>query len=320
MRNKSLRERYRQHCREEMSIPIFSRDWWLDAVCGEANWDAAIVEKGGSIVGSLPYFIKKQWGLTLLVQPPLTQALGPWLRPSTAKYSKSLGYQKDVMNALIDQLPLYDYFSQNWHYSNTNWSPFYWKGFKQSSYYTYVLSNLIDEKQLWEGLETKVRSDIKKAKIRFNLKVRDDLSVDDFFRIMQKSFGRQDMKMPCSNDLVSRLDSKCHERNCRKIWIAEDEEGNHHAGAYVVWDDNSAYYVMGGGDPGLRNSGAASLVLWEAIRHASTVTRVFDFEGSMVEGIERFFRGFGGRQELFYNLKKTNSRLLHIRQCFLDMP
>ena len=87
-----------------------------------------------------------------------------------------------------------------------------------------------------------------------------------------------------------------------------------------MWDENSAYYLMGGGDPDLRNSGAASLVLWEAIKHASTVTGKFDFEGSMNESIERFFRGFGGRQELAFNVSKTNSKLLHIRQCLLDIP
>ncbi len=316
MNNKEL---YRQHCRIETSIPIFSRDWWLDTVCGESNWDVAIVEKGGRIVGSMPYFLKKRMGLTLLTQPPLTQTLGPWIRPSNAKYVKVLSYQKDVMSALIDQLPPFDYFSQNWHYSNSNWKPFYWREFKQTTYYTYLLSDLSDENKLWEGLEAKIRTDINKARNRFNLQIRDDLNAEDFFKLKQKSYERQKKKTTWTKEQVLRLDNKCQEQNCCKIWIAEDNEGRHHAGAYIIWDDNSAYYLMGGGDPDLRNSGATSLVLWEAIRHASSVTGKFDFQGSMNESIERFFRGFGGKQKLAFNVSKTNSKLLHIRQFLLNI-
>ena len=313
------KERYRQHCGEEISIPIFSRAWWLDTVCGEKNWDVVIVEKGGRIIGSMPYYLKKRMGLTLLTQPPLTQTLGPWIRLSNANYAKGLGYQKDVMNALIEQLPAFDYFSQNWHYSNDNWLPFYWKGFKQTTYYTYLLSDIKDEKKLWDGLESKIRTDIKKAGERFNLHIRDDLKAEDFFKLIQKSFGRQNMQMPCTKELVLRLDKECQMHKCCKILIAEDEEGRRHAGAYIIWDENSAYYLMGGGDPDLRNSGAASLVLWEAIMHAATVTDKFDFEGSMNESIERFFRGFGGMQELAFNVSKINSKLLHVRQFLLNI-
>ena len=78
--------------------------------------------------------------------------------------------------------------------------------------------------------------------------------------------------------------------------FACDESGRVHAVAYVVWDDAAAYYLMGGGDPELRTSGASSLLMWEAILRARNVTDVFDFEGSMLRPVERFFRAFGGRQ------------------------
>lgn len=47
MGNKS---KYRNLCAVEKNIPIFSQDWWLDAVCGEENWDVIIIEKGGIIL------------------------------------------------------------------------------------------------------------------------------------------------------------------------------------------------------------------------------------------------------------------------------
>ena len=115
-----------------------------------------------------------------------------------------------------------------------------------------------------------------------------------------------------SNDVVHRLDEACLDRQARKILIAEDPNGRHHAGVYLVWDANSAYYLMGGSDPELRSSGATSLCMWEALRFAATVTQRFDFEGSMIEPIERYFRAFGARQVPYLALSRTDSSLFKV--------
>lgn len=69
------------------------------------------------------------------------------------------------------------------------------------------------------------------------------------------------------------------------------------------------YYLMGG-DPELRNSSVTSLCMWETIRFSATVARSFDFEGLMLEPVERFFRAFGAIQQPFSCVSKTPSRLL----------
>jgi hypothetical protein len=96
--------------------------------------------------------------------------------------------------------------------------------------------------------------------------------------------------------------------------FAQDAQGRLHAAAYIVWDEQAAYYLMGGADPELRTSGATSLLMWEAIKFASTVTQTFDFEGSMIESIERFFRAFGAKQKRYFRVSKTNSLPLKMYQ------
>lgn len=303
---------YRDFCQKENSLPLFVRDWWLDAVCGEMNWDVAIVENGGQVVATMPYYIKKKFNLTLLRMPPLTQTLGPWLRPSKGKYANRLSYEKGVMTALIEQLPSFDNFQQNWNYGYMNWLPFYWKGFNQTTCYTYVLEDMADLDAVWSGFQEKVRTDIRKAINRFRVVVRDNLGIEDFLELNCKTFEQQGKQIPYSKDIVRRLDAACAERGCRRIFIAEDPKGQRHAGVYIVWDENTAYYLMGGGDPDFRSSGATSLLIWEAVRHAATVTKSFNFEGSMIERIERFFRGFGAIQKPLFTLSKTNSMPLQI--------
>jgi lipid II:glycine glycyltransferase (peptidoglycan interpeptide bridge formation enzyme) len=63
----------------------------------------------------------------------------------------------------------------------------------------------------------------------------------------------------------------------------------------LVWDRHAAYFLAGGSDPELRTSGAAPLVVWHLIRFAAQRTNRFDFEGSVIEPVEHFFRGFGGK-------------------------
>lgn len=307
-----MKDKYRELCATEKSIPIFSRDWWLDSVAGEKNWDVALVEKGGCILATLPYVIKKRYGFIALTHPPLTQTLGPWLRESDAKYAKKLKQQRDLMERLLEQLPRFDHYAHSWHYRQTNWLPFFWKGFEQTTLYTYILQDLSDEKALWHGLQENIRREIRKAGARFHLHVREDLQFTDFLDLNRMVFERKGMKPLYSEKLLKNLDKVCAAKNARKIFIAEDKQGQRHAGVYLIWDENSAYYLMGGSDPVLRNSGATSLCMWEAIKFASTVTRSFDFEGSMVESIERFFSAFGAVQTPYFAVKKTPSKLLKI--------
>ena len=310
---------YREFCANEDLIPLFSKDWWLDAVVGMDGWDVALVFKDGKITASMPYVIKNRFGLKLCTLPDLTQYLGPWIKPSQAKYAKMLGQQKDIMTDLIEQLPRFDYFLQNWDYKQTNWLPFYWKGFEQTTNYTYVIDDMSSLDVVWSNFQEKIRTDIRKSTNRHNLIVLDNPSVDDFVQLNKKVYERKNIKVPYSEQTFFNLDKVCTQRNARKIFVAVDEDGKHHAGVYIVWDKNSAYYLLGGSDPELRNSGATSLCLWEAIRFASTVTKEFNFEGSMIEPVERFVRGFGAKQKLVFNISKTPSLLLRLRSCLLSL-
>ena len=304
------KDKYRQLCVEEDSIPIYCQHWWLDAVVGEDNWDVCLVEKKNRILATMPYVISKMFGLKVIRTPPLTKNLGPWIRKSEAKYAKQLSQQKDLMEQLIEQLPSFSHFSQNWYYNQKNWLPFFWKGFKQTTRYSYLIKNGCTEDEAWKSLAENIRREIRKASNRYKLVVREDLTIDDFIQLHKRTFERQDIKYPHSEATIKRLDKACLQRECRKIFIIEDNEKKRHAGVYLVWDNNSAYYLMGGGDPKYRTSGAASLCMWEAIKFTIASSRTFDFEGSMIESIERFFRGFGATQELYFNLSKTPSLLL----------
>ncbi|MCW8932672.1 MAG: GNAT family N-acetyltransferase [Gammaproteobacteria bacterium] len=293
-------------------VPIFAKAWWLDVVCGKENWDVAVVEKSGSVLATLPYYLKRKYGMNLLIMPQLTQSLGPWIKPLNAKYEKKLSYEKDMMSRLIELLPKYGYYSQNWHHQYINWLPFYWNGFNQTTRYTYVIEDLSDIDKIWKGLKENIRREIRKAKNKKGISIKTDVDIDTFLDLNEMTFKRQGQSLPYNRGFVKSLDAACIKNNARKIFVAEDEEKRLHAAVYIIWDEHSAYYLMGGGDPDLRNSGATSLCMWEAIKFSSTIANEFNFEGSMLEPIERFFRAFGARQKPYHLISKTPSKMRQV--------
>lgn len=308
------KDRYRKLCEDESTIPIFSRDWWLDAVCGDA-WDVCLVEKGGEIVASMPYHIKRRWGFTFVTQPMLTQTLGPWLRPSDAKYSNRLALEKERLTGLVDDLPRFDYFSQNWHYGNKNWLPLYWRGFQQTTRYTYGIDHLAELDRVYSEFSSSYRNKIRKAS--GVVQVVDDLGLSVFFDINRLTFERQGLKIPYSFDFLKKTDNTLYRRGNRKIFFAKDGHGNIHSALYLIWDGQSSYVHMVGEDPAFRSSGAGILLIWEAIRFTVKVLGLekLDFEGSMMEGVERVRRDCGAKQIPYFSISKTSSRLLRAAQA-----
>lgn len=276
---------------------LFSQPWWLDAVA-PGQWKEVRLGKDGVTYASLPYVQKKRWGMSIVTVPTLTPYLGPWWRPIKSKRAKRLSREKDIILELIRHLPdaVYTYVPCN--PSVENIVPFHWREFSLRVLYTYRLADISDPDLVWSGFRENIRTDIRKAQKQ--LVVRTDLSLDRFCKVYDLTFLRQGQASRYSRPLLRRVDDALSARECRRIFFAVDAQDRVHAVNYLVWDDSCAYYLMGGADPDLRNSGAQSFLMWEAIQFARTVTRAFDFEGSMVEPIERFFRAFGAKQTPYY--------------------
>jgi hypothetical protein len=292
---------------------IFQKKWWLDAVSPN-SWDVIEIKRDEKIIARMAYVIIKKNGFIFITHPPLTQTLGIWIFENNVKYAKKISLEKDIMYSIIKQLPKFDFFQQSFHFSITNWLPFYWHGFQQTTKYTYVIDDLSNLNLIWDNFLDNIRTDIKKAINRFGIKIRTDLSIDNFLDVNEKTFKRQGINMPYTREFIYNLDKACLNNNSRKIFFALDQSNKIHAAVYLVWDEMSAYCLMVGNDPELRKSGATSLCIWEAIKFASTVSKKFDFEGSMMESVERYYRAFGAKQIPYYHISKTNSILLLLRQ------
>jgi hypothetical protein len=304
--------RYDQFVANSPQGTLFSTSWWLDAVAPGVH-HILTIKKGGNIQAAWPFVLNwtKLTGLVISM-PPLTPWLGILYAPSeTLKIAKQLAREKDLSMELIEQLPAFSSLYAHTHRNFTYWSPFYWKEFTQTTRYTYILENISNLDLVWRNLRENIRGDIRKAR-KQNIVVDVTEDIERFLHVHKLTFQRQNKSLPYSTDLVRRVDQACAMHGVRKIFVARDQRGQDHAVAYIVWDNKSVYYLMGGGNPELRSSGATSLVLWEAIQFASTVSNIFDFEGSMIEPVERFFRAFGAIPCPYSVINKINSPIIRV--------
>lgn len=286
---------------------IFEQSWWLDAVAPGA-WQDLVVGSESQPQARWRIAVETRKGMRCIVQPPLTQTAGPWLDIPAGKMASRLAQEKDLLGELIGRLPAHDYLALHLHPLRQNWLPYAWAGFSQTTRYTYVLRELGDEAALWAGFAKNIRSDINKAEKRVKIERGDD--VERFFRLHALTFSRQGIATPYDLALVRRLHAAATAHEAITLFFAIDEQGRDHAGLCMVNDGYTAYYLMGGADPELRSSGASSLLLWAAIRHAAAAgAQVFDFEGSMIEPIERFFRGFGAEQQSYHRITRSGRRM-----------
>ncbi|MDR0348651.1 MAG: GNAT family N-acetyltransferase [Tannerella sp.] len=303
------KEIYRLLCRTEESIPVFSQDWWLDIVCGSSNWDIMLMEQNSRIQAAWPVYRPCS---RIISMPPYTQTMGIWFAPvpEDTKYASALEHRQTICKQFIERLKPYKSFLQNFHHSFTDWLPFYWQNFRQTTRYTYKLNDLRNTALLLANMSRNMRRNLKKAGKQFHITVKKGISTDEFLMIQAQTFERQGIRNKQSREILQNLIAVCRERQQGDLWGGYDPEGKLHAAALIVWNKNTAYYLAGGGNPSLRSSGAHSLVLWEAIQYVSGYAESFDFEGSMLPGVERFFREFGATQTPYFTISKGKLRLL----------
>jgi len=282
------KEKYRELCETEPTIPVFSKDWWLDAVCGKDNWDVVLVQKGEAIIASMPYYMPKPGFIKM---PPLTQNMGVWYRSANGKAYKKLSRENELANTLIDALPPFQYFAQQFHYSIVNWQPFYWREFEQTTQYTYIIPDISDLDAVVTNFSHAKRKNLKRAENKVT--VHFDLDKQSFYDNHVLTLSKQGAKIEYSRNLFYRIYDAAYENNNGRTIYATDSDGNIHGALFVVWDSMSAYDLISTIDPDFRNSGAGTLLIREIIRYVSQYANTFDFEGSMIEPVANSFRQFG---------------------------
>jgi hypothetical protein len=292
-------------CRENpAAIPVFMQCWWLDAVCDEGDWNVALTMKGDQVTGVWPYTLTERLSITMMRTPRLTSYLGPHVFfPPDIKDSNRDSYEFEVIEQLIDALPDADVWNLSVYPGLKQAGIFRRTGLKIEAQQTFLCSLHEDEDTIFHHFKQSLRRNIRSGEEEITI-TNEPGMIPTLYAFQKVRLGEKRVEQHYTDYEMKMLMDACLANKAGALWVAR--RGNDIlALIWNVWDAERSYYFMGAKNPSIESSDAMSALLWHCIKEAKTRgNKTFDFEGSMDGGVERFFRSFGARRELYLVLRR----------------
>ncbi len=261
----------------------------------------------GAVVGGIPLPRARRWGLELIHPPVLAPYLGPVFDLSGAQAnSERLSWMRQCGELLARHIANFDSFRCTAGACAPDLQGLLWGGFRAELAYTFRFS-AAGAKSAAEGIARKHKQQLAKAH-RMNLSVSREDNVAKLLELSTQTFTRQGLASPYHPDAVKRLWATAQERGQAQIYLARTVEGEAVAALLTVHDRRTTYQIISGVDTAHREVPGPYAVLWQAVQDALAAGRDFDFEGSGLRGVERFYRRWGAAAVPVWKIEKAGSR------------
>ncbi|MBS1585774.1 MAG: GNAT family N-acetyltransferase [Bacteroidetes bacterium] len=306
------KETYKTICKQYKGVPIFQQYWWMDAVCKE--WDVAITYNGDKVSGVWPYAIERKGNVSLRRNQFLSAYCGPHVFfPHDLKQSKRDNFEHEAITALLGKMPA----AKVWHLSLQpglkQAGLFKGAGFDVQVKQTFLMDLREETDAVFAKLNEDYRRNIRKAEAELTISDEPQCLLQ-LYGFLKATLQGKDVQLYYSEAQMQRLFAACIANNSTSLWVARKGDAVQ-AIVWEVWDDGCAYYLAGAKNPAEKDNRAMTALLWHAIKAAIQMgKKVFDFEGSMDVGVEKFFRNFGAERELYLTIQKNDSLLWKLKE------
>jgi len=277
---------------------IYAKSYYLDSK--DCDYEINIIERDRKIMGGI---ILCRNELRIYSNPLFVKYLGVLYADDDLIGIKSKRRKNKIDRILLKNISLESIFSYDFHPNFDNWLSFYWNNFNQTTKYTYQIC-FDSENSFRESYTSKVRGPLENAK-KYNLRIV-DIGIKEFCETIVKSYSARNTKPPYKKDALIRFLNKLLMYNCFYYKAVVDSNDNVHAAAGIVYNKSSSNLILNGSDPEYRKYCGNTLIIDHMIEFSSDKSKIFDFEGSMHERIERFYFGFGGELVPYFSISKNN--------------
>jgi len=288
--------------------------WQFGSPFSTARWAALFgtrarcygIYENGVLCGGFLLYKERKWGVRCLVTPPITPNVGPFFVAfaSSDHPRANLERERKIAELLAGFLSSQNAPVVSVCFSETlrDMRPFLWIGFKVSPQYSYVLNLEQSLDEMWSGFSSKVRNDIRRAE-RDGIRVENSSDWSIVYEMICDLAEHR--KLPIDVQTTARiLNSFADETN--SFDLVAYSEGKIIASLFCVRNQNTCYMLFLNRDFRASQRGATSLLVWRALAYAKEIgLQWFDFEGSMLPSVERYFRGFGGELRTYFRVSKA---------------
>ena len=257
------------------------------------------------LVASFCFYHFKKMGITFYIQPPYCPH-NLVLIAAQANHPVAL---RTITKSILESMAIFfeknknPIFEFSFPTEFSDMQPFIWKNFEVSPKYTYKLDLIKNENELLSGLSDEVRDNLKKA-LKNGLRCELTHDYTTTKKLIYKTIEHQ--KVKTDKALFDRILFEFANMKNSFSFIVYDGE-TPVSTTFCLYDTQVCYYLAGGYDREIKATGAGVLALWDSILEAKKLgVPIFDFEGSMIPSIEKYFRGFGGELMPMFQIKKSS--------------
>ena len=306
------KQKYISYCDENQdNIPLFMQTWYLEIVCG-VNWDVLAFCRNNLPIAFMPYFIHKKYGFTSIRPPLFSPYQGIVLDKNNYIDNQELQQNKHRLYKLENEIC--EYFASaidNMKLSACFYSfvptffcssPFIRKNFSANIRYTYRID--LSNPDLFTSFSPVIRKKLRKAENELFITT-ENYDLKEIFSILTTTYTRQNTSIPYSYEVFCQIVSKTLEKHIGKMFVCKDNRGNICSVLFIAWDKTTAYSLIGGNNYNNVQRDSGALIQYKSIKYAQSLgLTTYDFEGSMLKGIEEFFQHFGGIRTPYISLSK----------------
>ena len=297
-----------------MNGTLFHEAWWYTAWGMEPSVHL-VTDCDNTLTGGIAYAVGRRFSCSAIIRPPLTARVGPVITKPRLAGRHAVNTQiKNALLSTIARLPKVGTYDFSLGPEDTDIMPFLWNGFDTLVGYTYRIPCL--EATKWRGETSKTqRWQLRKAAkdaVADGLTVDTEPNFDEVVTLLrqtakdkgyERSFKRYQPQLP-------QWWSHVMAQNAGRAYVLRDAAGAALSVTVMVWDHRNAYYIAGGIRKDVRKGSFFNvLLIQQMIEDAHSMRLDFDFEGSVLPGVERFFRSWGGELCPLYRLVKLRSIL-----------
>jgi len=275
---------------------VYAYSWYLDRIC--QNWDALI---WGDYLYIMPLVNNIKYGISYIYQPFFTQQLGVF---------SCLPTEPVIVDQFLDAIPKqFRLTDMNLNIGNTLKTPNF--GFRNNT--TYHLNLQPEISTIRAGYNSNTRRNVQKA-IQNKISISPVSDIDFFMKFIQDNLQEKSPEIKSKHYLALRkVVNYALEHQLGEIYGAWDSDNNLVASVFFVSSNQKSIYLAASSNQAGIEQSAMFLLVDTFIEKNAGKKQIFDFEGSNIPGVARFYAGFGATPETYYSVHQNRlPKLLRI--------
>ena len=288
---------------------VFSTSAWMRAAAAAHGGEPrmfGVWQQDRLVAGASCVHLAK-WPFRKATTPVLTPYGGMIYRPDPGKRRSEAGYFNLTCAELLASSlrKSYNYILLANAPGMDDVRPFTWAGWRATVRYTYLL-DIADPDGIWEVMERRVRTVIRNAEE--TLELGGEVSLDEFGELYRRIYSDRSIAPPVPRMMVTAMTDAVLRAGLGEMRSVRNERGEIVSVMVLVHDDRRVYAWISGSLPGENNSGAFSLLFWDAVKRYSGTRSQLDMVGANIPSIAFFKKGFGGVLTPYYTTEVWSSR------------